>query len=103
MPHVDGMCLRAGLAQPGQSRFARPVAKVTAAVRTLADRVHAALTRRGAGNGGATSPVPHARIELAVRQLEDYYASATDVHDLERMEREWNRRDGGGMRRWDWR
>lgn len=103
MPHVDGMFLHAGLAQPGQSRFARPVAKITALARTLAARVHAVLTRRGAGNAGGKPPVPHARIELAVRQLENYYAGATDVHELERMERDWNRRDGGGMRNWDWR
>ena len=101
MPHVDGMCLHAGWTQPGQSRFARPVAAVTAFVRTLAERVRAGSRNRVPARGG--KPPPAARIELEVRQLEEYYARATDVDDLERMERDWNRRDGGGMRSWDWR
>jgi hypothetical protein len=99
MPHVDGMCLRAGWTERGQSRFARPVAKVTEFVRTLSDRARAAFTQRSAGPG--RPPPSHALNELEVRRLEERYASATDVHDLERMERDWNRRDGGGMRSWD--
>lgn len=47
---------------------------------------------------------PHvARPEWEMRLQEDAYARATDVHDLERMERAFDRRDGGGMRDWDWR
>jgi hypothetical protein len=99
MPHVDGMCLRAGWTERGQSRFARPVAKVTEFVRALGDRARAAFAQRSASPG--RPPRSHALNELEVRRLEERYASATDVHDLERMERDWNRRDGGGMRSWD--
>lgn len=62
----------------GQSPFARPVAAVTAFVRGL-------TTRRTSGD----------------RELEDHYARAGDRHALEMMEREWDRRDGGGVRNWD--
>jgi hypothetical protein len=101
MAHVDGMCLRASFTERGQSRFARPVAKVTEFMRTLGDRARAMLARRSAGSGGP--PRPHAHQELEVRRLEEFYAGATDVHELERMERDWDRRDGGGIRNWDWR
>ena len=99
MPHVDGMCLRAGYTERGQSRFAQPVAKVTAFVRAVGDRAVAALTPWRRDHD--TPPRPRAREELEIRQLEEFYARATDVHDLERMERDWNRRDGGGVRSWD--
>lgn len=101
MPHVDGMCLRAGWTERGQSRFAHPVAKVTAFARAVGDRIRAALADRIPGNGGHRPPRSRARNELEVRRLEESYARATDVHDLERMERDWNRRDGGGIRNWD--
>lgn len=98
MPHVDGMCLRAGYAQRGRSRFAYPVAKVTAFVRAVGDRALAALTPR---RDSSIPPRPRAREELEIRELEESYARATDLHDLERMERDWNRREGGGVRSWD--
>ena len=99
MAHGDGMCLRAGWTERGQSRFAHPVARVTTFVRAIGDRAIAALTQWRPDNN--TPPRPRAGEELEVRQLEEFYASATDVHDLERMERAWNRRDGGGVRSWD--
>jgi hypothetical protein len=37
------------------------------------------------------------------RDLEAHYARAADRHTLETMEREWDRRDGGGLRDWGWR
>lgn len=43
----------------------------------------------------------HSRKEWEVRRLEEFYARATDLHDLERMERNWDRREGGGLRVWD--
>lgn len=101
MPHGDGMGPRAHYAERGQSRFARPVARVTELVRALGDRARAALSPRSPGPG--EPPRPHARNALEVRQLEEFYARATDAQELERMERDWNRRDGGGMRSWDWR
>jgi len=99
MPHVDGMCLRAGYTQRGQSRFAHPVAKVTAFVRAVGDRALAALTPWRPDS--SIPPRPRAREELEIRQLEESFARATDLQDLERMERDWNRRDGGGVRNWD--
>ena len=99
MPHVDGMCMRAGWTERGQSRFAQPVAKVTAFTLALGDHVRAALAKLLPDGGG--SPPSRSRNELQERLLEAFYARATDVHDLERMERDWNRRDGGGMRSWE--
>ena len=95
MPQVDGMTLRTGWTRRGESRFARPVAKVTAFVHSLAERTRKALEQRG-GPGAPPS-------QSAQGEREDSYAGATDAHDLERMERDWDRRDGGGMRIWDWR
>ncbi len=92
MPHVDGMTMRADWTRRGESRFARPVAKVTAFVHNLAQRTRQALEQRSG---------PGAQKQPAHGEREDSYASATDAHDLERMERDWDRRDGGGMRNWD--
>jgi hypothetical protein len=47
---------------------------------------------------------PHApRKDWEMRLQEEHYARATDAHDLERMERAFDRRDAGGVREWDWR
>jgi hypothetical protein len=98
MPHVDGLSLRTGWTERGQSPFAQPVAKVTEFALALGDHVRAALAKLRPDGGG---PPPRARNEMQVRLLEEFYSRATDVHDLERMERDWNRRDGGGMRSWE--
>lgn len=93
MPHVDTLSLRTPLSTRGDSRFARPVAAITAFVRRLARR--AAL---------AHDPVtPRIRQDLDVRELEERFAHAHDHGDLERMERDFNRRDGGGLPMGDWR
>jgi len=82
MPHVDGLSLPGAPLQLRESPFARPVAAVTAFV-------------AGAFRG--------ARKPAEVRALEASHARAADHRDLERMQREWEQRDGGGMRSWDWR
>lgn len=81
MPYVDGMSLLGGWTARGQSRFAGPVAAVTRAVT-------------------AAFAQWRSRKAADVRDLEDHYAHAVDAHDLERMERDWDRRDGGGVRNW---
>jgi hypothetical protein len=43
------------------------------------------------------------RREWELRQQEERYARATDLQDLERMERAFDRRDAGGVRDWEWR
>ena len=87
MPHVDGAMLSAVWTAQGQSRFARPVAAITAFV------------RRHLSSPGATRPAA----DRETRQHEAPYANASDAHDLERMQRDVDRRDGGGMRPWGWR
>ena len=93
MPHIDSLLLRQTFTARGQSRFARPVASVTALVRRLAGLV-----------ASETPPVrPRGRQDRQVRDLEEQYSRAVDLPDLERMERDFERRDGGGMRAFDWR
>ena len=46
---------------------------------------------------------PRIRQDLEVRALEEYFGRASDFADFERMERDYERRDAGGMRTWDWR
>jgi hypothetical protein len=67
------------------------VAAVTAFVRGLVTR----------DPHGPTAP--RIRQDLEVRELEERFAHAHDHADLERMERDFNRRDGGGLPMWDWR
>jgi len=97
MPHVEGMSLRTVWTAGGESRFARPVAAATG----LAQRAMRTVVTALAPKPRRASPPAHARKEREVRALEAHYARATDRHDLERMERDWDRRDGGGMRAWD--
>jgi len=79
MPHVDGMSLVPGYRRSGESPFAAPVAAITSVV---------------------VSWFEHARKSWEIRKRGEDYARATDLPDLERMERDWDRRDGGGMRTW---
>ncbi len=99
MPQVDGMLSRSVWSARGQSRFARPVAAVTAFARRAVEAIVASVNQWHE----RTPNPPRACKELAIRELEEHYARATDLHDLERMQRDWNRRDGGGMRSWNWR
>ncbi len=93
MPHIDTLSLFSPWTAAGQSRFARPVAAITG----LVQRLGSALSRR-------PDPArPRIRQDLDVRRAEVHFSSATDLADLERMERDWDRRDAGGMRTWDWR
>ena len=93
MPHIDTLSLFTPWSASGQSRFARPVAAITSFMRRLAS-----------GLGHPLPPArPRIRQDLDVRQAEVHFSSATDLADLERMERDWDRRDAGGMRTWDWR
>jgi len=87
------LSLRTPWTGSGRSRFARPVAAITSFVRGLAS-----------GLAHQLPPArPRIRQDLDVRHAEVHFSSATDLADLERMERDWDRRDAGGMRTWDWR
>ena len=97
MPDIDGMLVCGVLSARRQSRFAHPMAALSA----LAHRAVAAIEASVKQWHERTPHPPRARKELAIRQLEEHYARAADLHDLERMERNWSRRDGGGMRSWD--
>jgi hypothetical protein len=50
--------------------------------------------------GGAADDASHGHKELAVRELEEHFGRAADLGEFELMERDWSRRDGGGMRAW---
>lgn len=81
MPHVDGALTSPFWTATGQSRFARPVAAITAYVRRVL--------------------APGAQVrDRETRQHEAPYTHAVDAHDLERMQRDGDRRD---MRPWGWR
>jgi hypothetical protein len=103
MPHVDGMSLAPGYRRSGESRFAEPVAAVTAAVVASYDRARTTLARWQARRSEQALLRSYARKSWEIRKRDEDYARATDLADLERMERDWDRRDGGGMRTWDWR
>ncbi|MCC6197118.1 MAG: hypothetical protein IT518_21895 [Burkholderiales bacterium] len=93
MPHVDTLTFRATPYR--ESPFARPVAAITAFLRGL-------LARPFAPRCG--DPVaPRTRQDLEVRTIEERFAHAHGHADLERMERAFNRRDGGGLPMGDWR
>jgi hypothetical protein len=91
MPHLDAMCLPTPSIKKGESRFAKPVAAITDFVRRFA-----AKPFHGPGK-------PRIRQDLEVRALEEYFGRASDFADFERLERDYERRDCGGMRSWDWR
>lgn len=80
MPHVDAFSMPAGPLAVRESPFARPVAAITAFV--------ARALRRS-------------RKPAEVRDLEADHARAADHRDLERLQRAWEQRDGGGLRSWD--
>ena len=94
MPHLDALSLRTPFTSRGQSRFARPVAAITAFVRHWT---------RAMGKPFNAPATPRIRQDLEVRALEEYFGRASDFADFERMERDYERRDAGGMRSWDWR
>jgi hypothetical protein len=107
MPHVDGMSLSPGFRQSGESWFAGPVAAITSVVVASFEHARTALARWQARRSEQALLRSYARKSSRksweIRKRDEDYARATDLPDLERMEREWDRRDGGGIRTWDWR
>lgn len=103
MPHVDGVSLSPDFRQSGESRFAAPVAAVTSVVVSSFADARTALARWQARRSQQALLRSNARKSWGTRKRDEDYARATDLPDLERMERDWDRRDGGGMRTWDWR
>lgn len=96
MPHLHAETLPLpAYRRPGESRFAQPVAAITAAVDKVRARIAQVVALR------TTPTPPRIRQDLEVRALEERFARATDHGDLERMERAFDRRDGD--RAWDWR
>jgi hypothetical protein len=65
-------------------------------LRNAVDAVVTLLFQRG----GAAHQSSRGHKALEIRQLEEHFAHASDHHDFEQMERDWDRRDGGGMRVW---
>jgi hypothetical protein len=43
---------------------------------------------------------PHPEKELEMQRVEQWFSHAADHLDLQQMELDWSRRDGGGMRAW---
>ena len=103
MPHVDGISLMPGYRRSGESRFAGPVAAITSLVVSSYEHARTALARWQARRSEQALLRSYARKSWEIRKRDEDYARATDLPDLERMERDWDRRDGGGMRTWDWR
>jgi hypothetical protein len=88
MPHLDALTLRATFARNGQSRFAKPVAAVTAFV------------RRWLGIPWHTPSAPRIRQDLEVRAMEERFGRAADIAEFTRLERDFEARDAGA---WNWR
>lgn len=78
MPHIDSLSLPTFR---GQSVFARPVAAVTHFVRGLVERTK----------------------DREARLIDEAWSGARDSADLQRLERDYEYRDGGGVRSWEWR
>jgi hypothetical protein len=100
MPHVDGLSLMPGFRRSGESRFAAPVAAITAVVVSTFENARTALARWQARRSEQALLRSYARRSWESRKRDADYARATDLPDLERRERDWDRRDGGGMRTW---
>ena len=90
------MSLRAAWLMPAESRIARPMAKVL----SFAREVFGALACRLTPLRDHDRPAPRGPKELEIRRLEEHFAGAADLYHLELMERDWERREGGGMRTW---
>ena len=101
MPNVDGISLLPGFRRSGESLFAAPVAAITSVVVSSFERARTALARWQARRSEQALLHSYARKSWEIRKRDEDYARATDLPDLERMERDWDRRDGGGMRTWD--
>ncbi|MEO6566963.1 MAG: hypothetical protein ABIO63_13145, partial [Casimicrobiaceae bacterium] len=91
MPHVDDLTLRTDWLNNGTSPFARPVAAVTALVQSLPTRAAAAFTRWNAGRHAQPGDHWYTRPDWEMRKQEERYARATDLAQLEGMERAFDR------------
>jgi len=89
MSHHDALNFRISRPTRGQSLFARPVAAITAFVRRRLDKSRHAPSRLAQ--------------DLEMLAMEESLSQASDVADLERMQRAYDRREAGGVRAWDWR
>jgi len=89
MPHYNALNLRISRHSRGQSLFARPVAAITDFVRRHFDKSRHAPSRIAQ--------------DLEMLAMEESLGQASDVADLERMQRIYDRREAGGVRAWDWR
>lgn len=103
MRHVDNLTLRTDWLNNGTSPFARPVAAITTLVRSLPARAAAAFTRWNAGRNAQPGDHWYARPDWEMRKQEERYARATDLAELEGMERAFDRREGDSLRNWEWR
>jgi hypothetical protein len=79
----------------------RSVTSALGVAQNVKDKIGNAYSLWRARRALALRDAGRSRKEWEVRQLEEFYVRATDLHDLERMERNWDRRDGGGLRAWD--
>ena len=88
MPHLDALTLRVTFARNGQSRFASPVAAITAFVRRwLVAPWH-------------VPAAPRIKQDLEVRAMEERFGRAADIAEFTRMERDFEARDASA---WNWR
>ena len=92
-----------GAAANAAAAYGRCAAAITAAVISSYDHVRTAFARWQARRSEQALLRSYARKSWEIRKRDEDYARATDLADLERMERDWDRRDGGGVRNWDWR
>src|SRR5437764_4417862 len=81
MSHPDALSLRMSFHSRGQSLFARPVAAITSFV------------RRHLGKSQHAPAPPRIAQDLEVRAIEESLDHASDLADLERMQRAYDRRD----------
>ncbi|MEP7329086.1 MAG: hypothetical protein ABI777_07725 [Betaproteobacteria bacterium] len=101
MPHIDDLALRTVWLNNGISPFARPVAAITAFVTSLPARAANAFTGWDAGSPARAHDHWYGRPEWELRKQEERYAHATDLANLEGMERAFDRREGESMRYWE--
>ena len=88
MPHLDTLTLRATFARNGESRFAKPVATITACV------------RRWLSSPWHMPSAPRIEQDLEVRAMEERFGRAADIAEFTRLERDFEARDAGA---WNWR
>ena len=93
-PHVDGSILRA----PAPMLFAR-----ARFWQELIARIAGAYASWRAARRVRDARLFAQRDDWEILRQEERYLRATDHHHLERMERDWDRRDVKGLPGWEWR